>query len=162
MKKAMSPFISLVLVVSISIAGIVLVLRMGGPLLEKTEDFSRFSESKEFLNQLNSAVKDVSYEGNGSSRIVTFVSSGGVYRVSSLYDTVTYEMTSKYDLFSENLSKKEGDINIKFQNKTLLMSLNYTKMDIIEDERWSSGQYSIMVKNNGYYQNKTMIDIFVI
>ena len=74
--KGIGPFIAFVLVVAISVAGIVLVMRMGTPLLEKTEDFSKYSEAKNIMNQINSAIKEVSYEGEGSSRRLNILSSG--------------------------------------------------------------------------------------
>ena len=112
MKKGLSPFISLILVVMISIAGMVLVLRIGRPLLEKMEDFSRFSEAKDVMNQINSAIKEVSYEGNGSSRKLGAKISGGEYRVSSSEDSIIYELESKYELFPPGMWKRDGDLVI--------------------------------------------------
>ncbi|UCG95412.1 MAG: hypothetical protein JSV92_05260 [archaeon] len=158
MKKGLSPFMSLILVVVISVAGMVLVLRMGEPLMNKTEDFSEFSESRDAMNRINSAIKDVSYEGNGSSRKISLNSREGEYRVSASGDSVTYKMESKYELFSTGMSKREGDLYIDFyENNTLKLILNSTNIDITTTERWGTGSYNILIKNEGYSGGKTRI-----
>ena len=162
MKKGLSPFISLILVVMISMAGMVLVLRIGGPLLEKIEDLSRFSEAKDVMNQINSAIKEVSYEGNGSSRKLGVKISGGKYRVSSSEDSIIYELESKYELFSSDLSRREGDFYIEFKNNTVKLILNQTNVNISNNERWAEGYYDIFVKNEGYSGGKTGIRVSVI
>ncbi len=138
MKKGLSPFISLILVVMISIAGIVLVLRIGRPLLEKTEDFSMFSEAKDMMNQINSAIKEVSYEGNGSSRKLGAKISGGEYRVSSSENSIIYELESKYELFPSGMWKKDGDLVI------------YTGADVkaYEADVIGDGQTELVLENS--------------
>lgn len=162
-KKGISPFIAFVLVVAISIAGMVLVLRIGRPLLEKTEDFSKLSEAKDTMNQINSAIKEVSYEGNGSSRKLSVMISGGEYRVSDSSNSITYEMESKHELFSPGLSKKEGDMYVEFySNYTLKLILNSTNVNITNNERWARGHYSLVIKNEGYSGDKNNIRINVV
>jgi|GEM_PF-1466461 len=112
MHKGLSPLISLILVAVISIASIVLVLRIGNPLLERIEETSTFSEAKDIMNQINSAVKEVSYEGNGSSRKLNILVKGGEYRVLPDEDSIVYQMESRYELFSKGMWKSEGDLVI--------------------------------------------------
>ena len=161
MQKGISPFISLILVVMISISGIVLVLRIGRPLMEKTEDYSVVLEAKDVMNQINSAMKDVSYEGNGSSRKLNVKISRGTYHTSFSDDSITYELNSKHKLFSD-MSKKEGDLYVEFYNDTLKLIVNSTKVDITNNERWSRGNYNIVINNEGYSGGKTKISVNVI
>ena len=163
--KGIGPFIAFILVVAISVAGVVLVLRIGKPLIEKTEDFSKFSEAKNLMNQINSAVKEVSYEGNGSARKMSFVSSGGEYRVSSATDTIVYTLESEYELFSPGMETTEGDLTIRFySNYTLKLVLNYTErgINITNNERWTKGSYNLLIKNEGYSRGKNKIRIEII
>lgn len=112
MRKGISPMMSLILIVAVSMASIALVLRVGSPLLEKTEEFSSFSEAKNSMHRINSAVKEVSYEGNGSSRKIGITVGKGEYKVSSADNSVIYEMESEHELFSKGMWKREGDIVI--------------------------------------------------
>ncbi len=162
MKKGLSPFFSLILVVAISLAGIVLVLRVATPFVEKTEDYSRFSEAKDLMNQINSAVKEVSAEGNGSSRKIQATISGGEYRVSASEDAITYEMETRHDLFSSGLSRSEGDLYVEFYNSTLMLILNSTAMNLTNDERWSRGFYEILVRSGGFSGGNNMVSVAVV
>ncbi len=163
--KGLGSFMAFVLVVAISVAGIIVVLRMGRPLLDKTEDYSQFTEAKNIMRQINSAVKEVLFEGEGSSRKLAILSSGGRYVVSSSTDCITYTMLSDYELFTPGMETTEGDLTIRFySNYTLELVLNYTAMNvnITTDERWGKGSYNILVKNEGYSGGKNKISIEVI
>ena len=161
-KKGVSPFIAFILVVVISIAGVIIVMRIGSPLLEKTEEYSNSENAKNTMMEINSAIKEVSFEGNGSSRSLSIRNKKGVYRVSSSRDELTYTLNTKDYLFSDDLSRKEGDIYMEFNNRTLVYRINHTEVDMVSDERWSSGSYQIVVKNEGYSGGKTRVSISVL
>lgn len=162
MKKGLSPFFSLILIIAISLAGIVLVLRVATPFVEKTEDYSRFTEAKGLMNRFNSAINEVSAEGNGSSRKIQATVSGGEYRVSAADDAITYELETKHELFSSGMSRAEGDLYVEFYNSTLRLILNSTTIDVTNDERWSRGFYEILVKSEGFSGGKNMVSVAVV
>lgn len=157
-RKGVSPFIAFVLVTAISIAGIVIVMRGWDTSLEKTENYAIVSEAKGVLNSINSAIKEVSAEGEGSARKLSLSISGGQYRVSSAQDSIVFVLDNREEIFSPGLSKKEGDMYVEaYQNYTISLKLNYTSIDIATDNRWSSGSYHILVKNNDTSSGKAVI-----
>ncbi|MCK4634950.1 MAG: hypothetical protein KAT37_03690 [Candidatus Aenigmarchaeota archaeon] len=155
-KRGVSPFIAFVLVVSISVATTVLIIRAWDTSLDKTKNYAKINEAKGVMNSINSAIKEVAAEGEGSSRKLSFSTSGGEYRVSSSEDSITFVMDSREELFSQGMSTREGDLYMEvYQNYTVKLKLNYTNIDIITDKRWSSGSYNFIVKNNGTSSGKT-------
>jgi len=156
--KGVGPFIAFVLVTAISIAGIVIVMRGWDTSLEKTENYATVSEAKGVMNSINSAVKEVSAEGEDSSRKLSLSISGGRYRVSATEDSIVFVLDSREEIFSPGLSKREGDLYVDvYQNYTVRLKLNYTSIDLVSDTRWSSGSYHILVKNNGTASGKAEI-----
>ncbi|UCG95411.1 MAG: hypothetical protein JSV92_05255 [archaeon] len=154
-RKGISPFIAFVLVVTISVAATILVMRAWSGSLEKTQDYSIINEARGVMNSINSAVKNVVAEGEGSSRRLSFSISGGHYRVSSSQDSITFSLDSRKELFSPGMSKREGDLYLEaYQNYTVKLKLNYTSIDLVTDKRWSKGSYIFMVKNNGTSSGK--------
>lgn len=155
-KRGVSPFIAFVLVVSISVATTVLIVRIWDTSLDKTKNYAKINEAKGVMNSINSAIKEVAAEGEGSSRKISLSMSGGEYRVSSVGDSITFVMDSREEIFSQGMSKKEGDLYMEAcQNYTVVLKLNYTNVDIVTNKRWSSGSYNFIVKNNGTSFGKT-------
>jgi len=111
-KKGINVFLAFVLVVTISIAGVVVVMRVWQPYFERSRDFATLTEARSVMNNINSLIKQVAYEGEGSSRKITFDSSGGEYRFYSSDDKIIYELESKYQLFPPGMCKREGDLEI--------------------------------------------------
>jgi len=111
-KKGLSPFLAFILVVVISISTVAIILRVWNPYFEKSKDFATFTQAESTMSSLNSLIKQVAYEGEGSSRKLTFDSSEGEYRISSSENKITYELQSKYKLFPTAMCKKEGDLEI--------------------------------------------------
>ncbi len=147
--KGISPFIAFMLVVAISVAATVLVFRSWSGSYEKVEGYAMVTEAKGVLNSINSAIRVVAFEGEGSSRKLSFSVSGGEYRISSASDSVFFVMNSDQELFSPG-TLTEGDLFMEFfDNHTVRIKLNYTSVDIATDERWSSGYHNFVVKNNG-------------
>jgi|GEM_PF-1799203 len=155
--KGINPFLAFILVSAISIAATVLILRYWDTSSEKIENYAKINEAKGVLNSINSAIKEVVFEGEGSSRKLSFSTRGGEYRVSSSEDSVTFVMNSNEELLSPS-NFMEGDLHIEaYNNYTVKMKLNYTNMDIVTDERWSSGSFGLVIKNNGTSTGKAKI-----
>jgi hypothetical protein len=133
-------------------------MRAWNPTYEKTRDYATVEEAKGFMISLNSAIKQVTAKGEGSSRKLSFSVSDGEYRVSASDDSVIYTLEPEGELFSPGMSKKEGDLYIEaYQDYNVKIKLNYTSMDIITDNRWASGSHNLVVKNNGTSSGKSEI-----
>ncbi len=157
MKKGISPFIAFILVVAISVASVVIIMRLWGNSLEKFQGYAAVNDAKGVMSSINSAVKEVSVEGEGSSRKLSVSVSGGEYRVSAADDSVIFILDSGEELFPTGLSE-EGDLTMETHgNYTVSLTLDYESMDIVTDERWSGGSYNILVRNNGTSSGKVQL-----
>ncbi|MFB6075698.1 MAG: hypothetical protein ABEK17_01000 [Candidatus Aenigmatarchaeota archaeon] len=112
MNKAISPVLSAMLVVAITVMGTVVVLRTGGPSIETGEKSLLFSEAKSVLTSLDSAIKQVAYGGEGTAKRVNVKISGGEYYVDSEKDQVRFEMETEGELVPPGIYKKEGPLII--------------------------------------------------
>ena len=149
MKKGISPFIAFVLVVVISIASTMLVLRFWGNSMEKVQGYAMVNEAKGVMSSIGSAVREVSAEGEGSSRLVSMTVSGGEYRASAAQDSVTYVLDGRGELFSAG-TVTEGDLVVEtYSNDTVVISIDCGGADILTDGRWPRGSYNVLVRNNG-------------
>jgi hypothetical protein len=82
----MNVLVSAVLVIGLVIAGIALVMSVGMPVLEASQEALGFDNGVSWLNRLDTAIKEVSSEGYGSSRILQ--SPNGNWQVSSGADSI--------------------------------------------------------------------------
>lgn len=112
MEKGVSPLISAMLVVAISIAGVIAVLRVGEPGISKGEESFIFSEAKSVMTALDSAIKQVAYGGQGTAKKVNIKVSGGKYYVDSDTDQIRFEMETDSELIPPGVYKKEGPLII--------------------------------------------------
>ncbi|MFB6089183.1 MAG: hypothetical protein ABEK36_05385 [Candidatus Aenigmatarchaeota archaeon] len=112
MKKAVSPVLSAMLVVAITVMGTVIVLRTGGPSIESGEKSLLFSEAKSILTSLDSAIKQVAYGGEGTAKRVNVKVSGGDYYIDSEKDQIRFEMETEGEIVPPGVYKKEGPLTI--------------------------------------------------
>ncbi|MFH8110131.1 MAG: hypothetical protein QXE42_01685, partial [Candidatus Aenigmatarchaeota archaeon] len=106
----LSPLISMVMVIAFSIFGIVLVLNALNPTIEKTKDVSIISEAQQNLQLLNSIIREVASEANGSKRTITISITDGEYYFDPILDSLYFVYTPSQPL---NLAGIKGDIQIE-------------------------------------------------
>lgn len=112
-KKGISPLVTSIFLLAITVAGMVLVLNIGNPAITKARENSLFTEAKQNLEILESTIDTVVYGGEGTSRKVTLSVTKGEYHVNESSDSIKfiYDMTT--DLLPAGLCEKEGGLKIK-------------------------------------------------
>ena len=152
----MDAMVEYLILVSIVVLGVGLVLLAGIPVVDRAKANLELRDSEEFLFKLDSSIKDVSREGQGSSRLVK--SSSGNFRVSSEEDVIEYsQRTSVFDYLTR-----------KINNGILLIS--GTDANCYEADADSDGKIDLVMENsyitvavrkvNGTYNTKDNI-IFI-
>lgn len=133
--KGISPLIASVFVLAITIAGIVIVMDIGKPVMEKGRENSLFTEAKQNMKIFDTTIESVKYEGVGSSRRVNIKASGGNYVFNSSSDEIKFIRDMKTDLLPVGLCDGSGGLKIKTYgvNRVLDIRLDEGSGNLSED-----------------------------
>lgn len=110
--KGLSPLIAAVFVLAISLAAIVIVLRVGLPSVSEAREFATLTEAKGVLQAIDSAIREVAAEGEGSARRLSLRITGGRYFIDNVTDEVRFELESESAIVTPCTGIRDGRILI--------------------------------------------------
>ena len=110
LKKGISPLLSTVLIIFITITAITLVLILGLPTINKTKESIILNEALQNMRILDNAIKEVASEGVGSKKTLSFKVTDGVYSVKEETNNINFEYMVKYGTIQPGTFLKEGNI----------------------------------------------------
>jgi len=114
MVKGVSPIISVVLLILISVSAIYLVLNVAKPTIDRAYESAAMNEAGQNMQLLDNLIREVASEGTGSSRNVVLKVSDGDYRVvntsGNFTGAVQYKIDLKYSPFAASMFKKVGNL----------------------------------------------------
>jgi hypothetical protein len=147
MKKGISPLIAFVITISIISVAITIVLTVVNPIFNKVSDSTTTNEIMGNLELINSAIKQVAAESEGSKRTISISVSDGNYFVNSTGDYIYCDYETKTDYAVEGTI---GDVRIdkspvfmEYFNSYIENS-NGSPTWIVKNGTWGveSGEYS--------------------
>ncbi len=154
MKKAISTMVSAVMVVAISIVAVTVVLSIGMPAVDRAKDAALISEAKSIMQNIDSAARQVLFDGNGAQRVFSISSTGGDYFVEKGTDSIKFRLNSISGVIDPGTSKREGNLLISAGNGTnasvIQLMLQFNSTDITNDAHWGKGTYLLSIANQGY------------
>ncbi len=159
--KGVEPIIAAILIIMISIAGIIIVLEASQGSVGKLTEIGLFEEAKKILTSIDDAVRSVSQEGEGSSRILHLSVSGGKYYIDVDSDIVNFSMESRSQIVGIGVAKTEGYINVLGEEGRVLLSVSYTNVNITGGGSFGKGYRNLAIRNEGYdvANQKQMVSI---
>ena len=159
--KAISEILAAVLVILISMVCVALVLEFSSPSLGRLKEVSLFQEGQKILTDINNAVRAVTQEGSGSTRVLQLSISGGEYFIDTENNAVIFSMESRAQIIGIGLSKTEGGINMYGELNMVYLNISYNNIDVTGNETFGKGYHNLIIRNNGYNQtsNKQIISI---
>ncbi len=89
--KGVSPIVSFVIIVLIVITGTTLVWIYGLPVIKNYQDTTIISSAVNNLKEIDKAIKELSYQGPGSTRKLTLSIPGGKYIVDPDTNSIIFE-----------------------------------------------------------------------
>lgn len=92
--KGLNVLISWTLVLVLVIAGIGIVMLASSPLLEQAEAASALTQAEQSMTQLSNAIKSVSREGIGSSRLIEVPSLSGTWHLVPEEDMIEFRLAT--------------------------------------------------------------------
>jgi len=150
--KGIEPLIAAILIIAISLTAIVIVLQYSTLPTNRAKELLLLQEGKKNMNLIDSSIKQVVQEGNGSTRSLTLSITDGSYLINATNDTILFSMLSTAQVIGVGVSSIENNINITgYQGKVILM-LNYSTIDITDGGSFGIGTFTIIIKNNGLNQ----------
>jgi hypothetical protein len=159
--KGLSPIIAGAIVIAIAITAMYLVLNLGTPGTDRLKEMLIMQEAKDTLKSIDNAVKSVSEEGQGSTRNLRITVTGGYYSIDTENEAVLFSMDSFSQIIGIGVSKTEDNINIRGEPGKLYLNITYDIFNITGGTEFGKGTYSLIVRNEGYLNQKQIISISV-
>jgi flagellin-like protein len=114
MRKGISPIISAVLLILISVSAIYLVLNVAKPTVDRAYEYAATNEAGQNMQLLDNWIREVASEGTGSFRKFVMKVSDGDYRIvntgGNFTGAVQYKINLEYSPYTAPMLKKVGDI----------------------------------------------------
>jgi len=114
MEKGVSPIISMILLVLVSISAVYLVLFVAKPTIDRAYESADMNEAEKNLELLDNLIREVASEGTGSHRSVVLKVSDGDYRTVNMSGNFTgalqYKIDLKYSPYTAPMLKKVGNV----------------------------------------------------
>lgn len=148
--KGIHPLIAAVLVIAISVSAIIIVISLGSPAIGRTQEALLLQEGKNILTSIDGYVKDVSNQGEDSSRSLSLGITGGNYLIDTKTETIMFLMESKSQIIGVGVSKLEDNINITGEIGKIYLNISYMNIDITDGGSFGRGTHTLVIKNNGY------------
>ncbi len=148
-RKGISPFIASVLTILLGVLMLTLVLGVVNPIFNRVEDSSVITDAFQNLNLLNSVIKEVSSEAEGSKRTVSVSVSGGEYSINAATDSLVFTYDPSEHMY---LTGRKGDIYIE-RGSVFLDFFNWYVEDSKADPVWTNTSGQWIVDNYKYKGN---------
>jgi len=154
--KGVEPVIAYILVFAITLSVIVLIMQIASPATERSQEILLMTQSKNIMKSIDSAIKQVTLEGTGSTRVLDFTITGAQYVVDS---NVTCYMESEHVIFTG--SKVEDNLYTHGSLGAILMELYYENLNLVGNAKFGKGSVKIAIRNTGYESGKQNIELSV-
>jgi hypothetical protein len=110
--KGVSPMISGVMYVAVSLAAITMVVQVGNPIVRDVQDSISLDQAKEMMSRLDNTIREVAAEGKGSVRIVPIEFSRGKLVVDDVSNQIYYQLETQSEVISPGVRREIGNIYV--------------------------------------------------
>ncbi len=166
-RKAVSPLVSYMLVVFLIISGVVIVLTMGMPLLERSRQVASIQSAQDTLLNIDSKIRQTVSYGEGSRTEASITTDYGRYTFEPANDTFYYTIETEADVVSAgsqtrigpvNMSSSDG-VNIKLSLDYSDEKINLTDPDGRERINFGQGFFNLRFRNRGETDGKVSLEV---
>lgn len=144
--KALSPYISTVLIILMGIVALSLSLTVLNPALNKAKDSAIINEAFNNLEIIDSTIREVVSEAEDSKRTINLKVTEGTYRVDSAIDFINFTYRMKEGL---DISGQRGNVNITVSAEDITLFIKYTNLDLQGSGHFTKGDNSVVIMHNG-------------
>ena len=158
--KGVSVIIASAVVIVISVTAAFLALQYGTPAIDRTKEIMLLQEGKDSLISIDNSIMSVVEEGEGSTRNLRIVSSGGIYSIDEENERITFTMDTFSQIVGVGVSKMENGINVTGEAGTISLVLNLN-FNITGSGEFGKGSYNLVIRNEGYENQKQVVSVMV-
>lgn len=148
--KGLQPLVAMVLLIAISFLAISIVFQIGNPIIDRSKEILLYQDAQNNLLTIDTAVKDVVFQGEGAKRSLRLSIAGGSYFIDEDLNEITFKMDSPSQIYAEGLSNVTDGINVTGSLREITMRISYSDIDIQDSVRFSGGNWNIIISNEGY------------
>lgn len=112
MLKGISPLVSTVIIILITVVGIGVVILFALPTINKAKEAALINEAKQNMHQIDDLIREVASEGIGSLRTLNFKATDGQYKVNSKINAIDFTYSVKYGTVQRGTFIQDGNILI--------------------------------------------------
>lgn len=148
MQKKGEVWVSAVLYILIIMSAIILVIKIGVPMIEKMSDKSSFSNSKSTMLSIDKTINEVANEGEGSQRVIPVDIKDG--KISIKNNEISWEIKTKNDIMESRSDQNFGNLKISSNSnvKTFETNSSYIMETTIEGDVFNVSMKKIGSESN--------------
>lgn len=145
-------WVSAVLYTLIITAAIILILKVGVPIIEKMKDKTSFSNAKETMLGIDKTINDIANEGEGSQRIIPIEIKNG--KITLKNNEISWTLETKTNIMESRSSENFG--NLKVSSNANVNTIEYNDSFTLETTI-EGDQFNVSLKKIGSEQNYSNI-----
>ena len=145
MKKGISPLIGFVITVSLISVAITIVMAVIKPTFDRVGDSSVLDESMRNLELINSAVRQVASESEGSKRTISLTVTDGDYGINATNEYIYVDYETKTDYAQEGIVK-----NVRFDQSPVFIDYFDHYVNNEADSSWTEKNDNWTVESGEY------------
>ncbi|MBS3163070.1 hypothetical protein J4427_00050 [Candidatus Woesearchaeota archaeon] len=161
MDKKADVWVSAVIYVGLVITILTIVLAAGLPVINRMRDKNTATETRDIMHELDSTIRDVIRDGPGAQRTPIIKISKGEFVINQ--DSVVWTLQNSKFMFSQSGEEvREGNLVVLTTNSpvedqyVVQIALKIpTSVRLLPQIKTLSGQYSLLIKNNGVMTDTT-------
>jgi hypothetical protein len=146
-------WVSAILYVLILSLSIVLIINVGGPIIDKMKDSQSLSKSKETMLTIDKTISEIANEGEGSQRIIPIEVKDGKMIIGN--NEISWELNTKNDVLDERS-------NLQFGNMVISSNANVNSEETddyyIMQTSINGDLFNVSIKKIGSVSNFSAID----
>lgn len=152
--KGLAPVIAAVLYIGIALGGITIVVTTGLPALQEMKDVSSIEQAQDAFSKLNSYVKEVASEGEGSTRVISpFKIQGGDLKLEK--SSITWNIETNKGILDPRTRIKDGNVILSSEADT---SVSKTRINGQDYYIMENSILKVWLKNIGSKDNQKSIN----
>lgn len=110
--KGASQTVSAVLITAVTLSAVGVVLNTAGPAIENARDSATIDRAVNFMNELDSSVRQVASEGEGSTRSYSLDFDRGYFYLNSSQDRFSYNLETGSQVISPQSRTQIGETEL--------------------------------------------------
>lgn len=133
-KKKAEVWVSAILYTLIITSVIIMIIKIGGPIIDNMKDKTSVSNAKSTMISLDTVINEVANEGEGSQRIVPVEIKNGKITIKN--DEISWELKTKTDVMESRSDQNFGNLKISSNSnvKTIETDTSYIMETSIEGD----------------------------